>query len=117
MNNIHTYSSYIVPPTNHTNLHMRLPSFPSIVRTVYAFTNTTLHRVAPSQLTLGAAPRQGVALRASMPTIPFLGALFSTAENRKMSFPVEKSDQEWKAVLNKGEQTDTITRRARYEIN
>ena len=36
-----------------------------------------------------------------MPTIPFLGALFSTAENRKMSFPVQKSDSEWQAQLNK----------------
>jgi len=37
-----------------------------------------------------------------MPTIPFLGALFSTADTRKMSHPVQKTDQEWQAVLNKG---------------
>nr|OQO30188.1 hypothetical protein B0A51_03532 [Rachicladosporium sp. CCFEE 5018] len=80
---------------------MRLPSFPSIVRTVYTFTNATFHRAAPSQLTLGTPIRPTLALRASMPTIPFLGALFSTAENRNMTHPVQKSDQEWKAVLNK----------------
>jgi hypothetical protein len=37
-----------------------------------------------------------------MPTIPFLGALFHTAETRKMSHPVQKSDSEWQAVLNPG---------------
>lgn len=38
-----------------------------------------------------------------MPTIPFLGALFSTAENRKtMSHPVQKSDDEWQAQLSPG---------------
>ena len=36
-----------------------------------------------------------------MPTIPFLGALFHSADSRKMSHPVEKSDDEWRAVLNK----------------
>lgn len=36
-----------------------------------------------------------------MPTIPFLGALFHTADTRKMSHPVQKSDDEWRAVLNK----------------
>ncbi len=37
-----------------------------------------------------------------MPTIPFLGALFHTADSRKMSHPVQKSDSEWQAVLNPG---------------
>lgn len=37
-----------------------------------------------------------------MPTIPFLGALFSTAESRKMSYPVQKSDSEWQAQLSPG---------------
>jgi len=36
-----------------------------------------------------------------MPTIPFLGALFHSADTRKMSHPVQKSDDEWRAVLNK----------------
>jgi peptide-methionine (R)-S-oxide reductase len=37
-----------------------------------------------------------------MPTIPFLGSLFSSSDSSKMSFPVEKSNDEWRAVLNKG---------------
>lgn len=34
--------------------------------------------------------------------IPFIGSLFSTAETRKMSYPVQKTDQEWQAQLSKG---------------
>jgi hypothetical protein len=37
--------------------------------------------------------------------IPFIGGLFSSkasAESNKMSYPVQKSDDEWRAVLNKG---------------
>lgn len=75
--------------------------FPNIVRTLFAFTNTTLHRAPPTPFAVGLRP--GVALRASMPTIPFIGSLFSTAESRKnMSYPVQKSDDEWQAQLNKG---------------
>lgn len=33
--------------------------------------------------------------------IPFIGSLFSTAETRKMSYPVQKTDQEWQAQLSK----------------
>lgn len=79
---------------------MRLPS---LIRTLYAFTNTAFLGVrAQAPLTIGGAARPGIALRASMPTIPFLGSLFSTADTRKMSHPVQKTDQEWQAVLNKG---------------
>lgn len=74
--------------------------FPSIVRTLFAFTNTTLHRAPPTPFAVGLRP--GTALRASMPTIPFIGSLFSTAESRKMSYPLQKSDDEWQAQLSKG---------------
>ncbi|KAM0699369.1 hypothetical protein Q7P36_001416 [Cladosporium allicinum] len=79
---------------------MRIPSFPSFVRTFYAFSNATFHRTAPSPFSISAA-RPGVVLRSSMPTIPFLGSFFSTAESRKMSHPVQKTDQEWQMQLNK----------------
>jgi peptide-methionine (R)-S-oxide reductase len=37
-----------------------------------------------------------------MPTIPFFGSLFSSSSsNTKMSFPDERSPDEWRAVLNK----------------
>ncbi|KAL1591298.1 hypothetical protein WHR41_00006 [Cladosporium halotolerans] len=77
---------------------MRIPSLPNFVRTFYAFSNATLHR-APAPFSVSARP--GIALRSSMPTIPFLGSLFHTAESRKMSYPLEKSDDEWRMQLNK----------------
>ncbi|KAH9835501.1 peptide methionine sulfoxide reductase B5-like [Teratosphaeria destructans] len=78
---------------------MRFPSLPTFLRTFYAFSNTTLHRIPPTPLTSTAAARP---LRSiGMPTIPLLGALFSTAESRKMAnYPVQKSDSEWQAQLS-----------------
>lgn len=38
----------------------------------------------------------------SMPTLPFLGSLFSSSASQNMSYPVEKSNDEWQAVLSKG---------------
>jgi hypothetical protein len=39
-----------------------------------------------------------------MPYIPFLGSLFgsSAQASEKMSFPDQRTPQEWQAVLNKG---------------
>lgn len=76
---------------------MRFPSLPTFIRTLYTFSNTTLH-TTPSRF--AQAVRPAYALRSSMPTIPFIGALFHTADTRNMSHPVEKSDKEWQAVLN-----------------
>ena len=84
-------------PSPDTDL-MRFPSLPTFLRTFYAFSNTTL-RSAPATFNTSAA-RPVYALRASMPTIPFLGALFSTAETRNMTHPVTKSDGEWQAQLS-----------------
>lgn len=84
---------------------MRFPSLPTFIRTLYTLSNTTL-RAPPSTFAPAARP---TALRSSMPTIPFLGALFSTAESRKMSHPVQKSETEWQAQLNPGEQPDQAT--------
>ncbi|KAK8157777.1 methionine-R-sulfoxide reductase SelR [Phyllosticta citrichinensis] len=87
---------------------MRFPSFPTLVRTLYTFSNSTARRISaafPSQA--GAAPRLAFAttsLRAG-PSIPFLGALFGSSSSRggrdsDMSYPVQKSDEEWRAVLS-----------------
>ncbi len=78
---------------------MRFPSLPTFLRTFYAFSNTTL-RATPSPF--AAAVRAPNVLRASMPTIPFLGAFFHSAESRKMSYPGDKGDSEWQAQLNPG---------------
>ncbi|KAK5078697.1 hypothetical protein LTR51_000887 [Lithohypha guttulata] len=79
---------------------MRLPSFPNIIRTLYAFSNTTL-RSQPIVKSLG-QPLQRATIR-SMPTIPFLGSLFSssTSSSQKMSYPDERTPGDWQAVLNK----------------
>lgn len=73
--------------------------FPSFVHAIYAFSNATF-RSTP-RTPFSSITRPSFALKASMP-IPFVGALFSTAESRNMSYPVQKSDGEWKAQLNKG---------------
>ncbi|KXT18852.1 hypothetical protein AC579_3536 [Pseudocercospora musae] len=71
--------------------------FTTFARTLCAFSNNTL-RAAPEPFNSIARPVS--ALRASMP-IPFIGALFSTAESRKMSYPADKPASEWQAQLSK----------------
>ncbi len=97
-------ASYISVPysrTGHKDHSMRFPSFPAIVRTFYTLTNTTSRALPASQRALGPFTR-GTILR-SMPTIPFLGSLFSSGSSSKdMSYSIQKSDDEWRAVLNPG---------------
>ncbi|KIW73857.1 methionine-R-sulfoxide reductase [Phialophora macrospora] len=85
-------------------LSMRFPSFPNIVRTLYTFSNATAHRFQQQPLRGNAISQfhRATVLR-SMPSIPFLGALFgtSTPAPAKMAYPDARSDDEWKAVLNK----------------
>ncbi|KAJ9626885.1 hypothetical protein H2203_003341 [Taxawa tesnikishii (nom. ined.)] len=68
----------------------------NFVRTLYVFSNTTL-RAAPAPLRPALRP---LPLKSSMPTIPFLGALFSSSSSDKMSYPHQKSKEEWQAQLN-----------------
>ncbi len=82
---------------------MRVPTWPSFIRTFYTFSNytarTQTHYKAFQSLTR-------VPILKSMPTIPFLGSLFSSSSSssKDMSFPVQKTDDEWQAVLSKGAQ-------------
>ena len=78
---------------------MRLPSFPTIARTFYLFGNATTRRL-PTALRHPALSTPTI-LR-SIPTIPFLGALFGTSTRNNMSYPVQKTDDEWQAVLSPG---------------
>ncbi|CAF9907475.1 MAG: hypothetical protein HETSPECPRED_007138 [Heterodermia speciosa] len=76
---------------------MRFPAFPTIVRTFYTLANATTRPISASQRIV--AP---FTVLRSMPTLPFLGSLFSSsASSRNMTYPVEKSENEWQAVLNK----------------
>ncbi|GAB7366607.1 hypothetical protein MBLNU230_g8592t1 [Neophaeotheca triangularis] len=84
---------------------MRLPSYRAFVSSLYAFSSSTFARSSSiNPIASSSSPALGrttsTALRSSMP-LPFLGALFSTAESRKMSYPVQKSDDEWQAQLSK----------------
>jgi peptide-methionine (R)-S-oxide reductase len=68
----------------------------TILRTFYLFTNFTARPV----LRYGTI-QQRFAVK-SMPSIPFLGSLFSSSSSSKnMSYPLQKSDDEWQAVLSK----------------
>jgi peptide-methionine (R)-S-oxide reductase len=89
---------------------MRLISLFQAVRT--AITVTRL----PFPLGLPARGLQFHTRRAvlrSMPSVPFLGALFGTsASNSKSmaSYPVQKPDEEWRAVLSKGRRSHVLLR-------
>ncbi|KAI4134544.1 MAG: hypothetical protein LQ347_001419 [Umbilicaria vellea] len=78
---------------------MRLPSFPTLLRTFYTITNTTSRALPASQRAL--APFARGAVLKSMPTIPFIGSLFTSSNSNNMSYPLQKDDDEWRAVLNK----------------
>ena len=96
---------------------MRFLSRATFIRTFYTFSNVTFlarnfasassQRVPlPSPLSLaGRGGGSGIVLR-SMPGLSLFGSLFgSTAAKRDMaSYPVQKSEDEWQAVLNKGNQ-------------
>ncbi|KAI0477652.1 SelR-domain-containing protein [Xylariaceae sp. FL0804] len=68
---------------------MRLPH---LLRSLYAF--SSFARVRPSAAQHQALHRNPSPLR-SMPTIPFLGSLFSSSSSSKMSYPDERTPDEW----------------------
>jgi len=76
---------------------MRFLSYSNALRAFYALASTT-SRVSAVQTSVHPFTRS-IVLR-SMPIIPFLGSFFSTASSPKMSFPVQKGDSEWQAVLS-----------------
>lgn len=75
-----------------------------IFTTARAFHTVLSH---PSVRTVGSSSRFPLLANRtakSMPTVPFLGALFgSSSSNQDMSYPVKKSDDEWRTVLSKGQ--------------
>lgn len=77
---------------------MRFPSFPIIVRT-FGLANFTNLRTSFPTTAYRALPARNPALK-SMPTIPFLGALFGQQKRDMTDYPVKKSDDEWQAVLS-----------------
>ncbi|KEF62492.1 uncharacterized protein A1O9_00465 [Exophiala aquamarina CBS 119918] len=87
---------------------MRFPAFTTFVRTLYTFGNTTARLLPPATrgITITSSPfhynnRAAIVLK-SMPSIPFLSSFFgtSTPASEKMSYPDQRSNDEWRAVLN-----------------
>ncbi|KAF7526676.1 hypothetical protein G7054_g10711 [Neopestalotiopsis clavispora] len=76
---------------------MRLPPFSTFLRSLYTFSSFTRARASAHQ----SLRRSPDTLR-SMPSIPFFGSLFSSSSSSKMSYPDQRTDDEWRAVLNKG---------------
>lgn len=84
--------------------YMRIPSFPTLIRTFYTISNATTSRFfarSPASQKALAPFTRGTVLQ-SMPTLPFLGSLFSSSAKDMTEYPVRKSDDEWRAVLNPG---------------
>jgi hypothetical protein len=79
---------------------MRIPTFPSLIRTFYRL--STFSTRTPQNQPRALQPFARGTILKSMPTIPFLSNFFSTSSSPKMSYPVQKSDDEWRAVLSKG---------------
>ena len=83
---------------------MRVPNFPTIIKTFYSLSNYTIRNTTQYK---ALQPFTRGTVYKSMPTIPFLANFFGTSSSNssnssKMSFPVQKSDEEWQAVLSKG---------------
>ena len=86
-----------------TRRSMRFFSIPTLIRNFSLFNLSSIYRPTP-------AVYKGVknplllsnTTAKSMPTIPFLGALFGTSSNSKDmgDFPYKKSDSEWRAQLS-----------------
>lgn len=76
---------------------MRLPPFSSLLRTFYTFSTFTRTRATAHRQSLYGSARP----LKSMPTIPFLGSLFGSSASSKMSYPDQRNNDEWRAVLNK----------------
>ena len=88
---------------------MRFPTLPTLIRTftLTNITTTTLSALRNPTLTFHRLPQQALTnnriLLRSMPSIPFLGSLFSSGSASKKDmtdYPIKKSEEEWQAVLS-----------------
>lgn len=81
---------------------MRIPSLQSFYRTLQVL-GSFARRPYPSPFAPLSSPSRVPVIK-SMPTIPFLSGLFGSGSPRKddMSYPVKKSEEEWRAVLSPG---------------
>jgi peptide-methionine (R)-S-oxide reductase len=72
---------------------------PLLSSLLFSFTNFA--RVKPLSRGLAQGSFRTLPLRSSMSGIPFIGALFSSSSSKsKMSYPDQRTDSEWQAVLS-----------------
>jgi hypothetical protein len=93
-------SSHVIPVPPSPINPMRIPKLSTPIRTLYTFSNIST-RLSHSHYKALQPFTRGTILK-SMPTIPFLSSFFSSSSSPKMSYPVQKTDNEWRAVLSKG---------------
>lgn len=84
---------------------MKFPNFPTIIHTFHTLSK---HSARASTQYRALTPFTRATLYKSMPTIPFLSSLFSSSSTSNMSYPLQKSDDEWRAVLSKGNSTPPL---------
>merc|ERR1711939_676208 len=84
-------------------LLMRFPSFPNLVRTLYTLSNATARLQSPLRGNTYISPFSRTAVLRSMPSLPFLSSFFGTSApaSETMSYSDGRSNDEWRAVLNK----------------
>ncbi|KAI1118376.1 methionine-R-sulfoxide reductase B2 [Nemania sp. NC0429] len=77
---------------------MRLPPFATLLRTFYAF--SSIARVQASA-PLRQALRQNSAYSGYLAAMPFSSLFGSSSSTSKMTYPDQRTPDEWRAVLNK----------------
>ncbi|KFX97635.1 hypothetical protein V497_04513 [Pseudogymnoascus sp. VKM F-4516 (FW-969)] len=81
---------------------MRPPSWPNIARTTTTTSRLLLRTSAPRSSFHRSPAHAAATFTKPMPAPSFLGSLFSSSKKApKMTFPVQKSNDEWQAVLSK----------------
>ncbi|KAF2870368.1 Mss4-like protein [Massariosphaeria phaeospora] len=82
---------------------MRPPSVSTLIRALHTITNTTIRAIpAPAFGSIYHAPQRATVLR-SMPSFPFLGALFGSSSTKmadNTNYPVQKTEGEWQTQLS-----------------
>lgn len=76
--------------------------FQTLLSSLRNFAIPLRSRVISRTATAPPLPRPGATVLRAAPTIPFLGSFFSSSPSHKMSYPDQRSDDAWRAVLSPG---------------
>lgn len=89
-------ASVYIPCTEYRS--MRFPSIPTFIRTFSVYNFASI-RALPASYRGIQSPFLRNTTILSMPTIPFIGSIFSKPKDMT-NYPVKKSDDEWQVVLS-----------------